>query len=197
MVARETWITLNVASKTDRQWSQNGPTTAHLWTTVQPLKISPMWCNRSWNVLGFMLCLSYAYVMLLDQHWLNRKKVDSITKKIDRSWAITWWAFFYPPRLADATREKRLCPIQSGGMKESGGSDEPYQNIIWAQWTKLDSAEPMSESNSDATDKERAGNTIALKSTKKRRQSRCRMLSDGMRRKDGCRWGEVKWWLVV
>ena len=35
--------------------------------TIQPLNILPMWGNWSWNVLGFMLCLSYAYVMLLVQ----------------------------------------------------------------------------------------------------------------------------------
>ena len=50
-----------------------------------------------------------------------------------------------------------VCPILSGEMKESGGSGEPYPNTIWAQWKNLLSAKPMSEYDSDATDKERAG----------------------------------------
>ena len=40
--------------------------------------------------------------------------------------------------------------------------------------------EPLSECYTDAIDKERAGNVIALKLTKKGRRIRCRMLSNGM-----------------
>ena len=113
-----------------------------------------------WQNFGILWLNLKKLTRLLIGDLKNRKLLTRYLKRL--TGRLKWFTFFKRPYdmrfsiLQDWRMlpwEKRLCPIQSGEMKESGGPNEPYPNTIWAQLTKLDSAKPMSESNSDAIDK--------------------------------------------